>query len=61
MKKKRKLKKWVVWLLRILFILAFIVAASDGGTMEQFVISHIIAGIILMSSGYILIKNMEVE
>lgn len=59
--KKRKLKNWVVWLLRILFILAFIVAASDGGTMEQFVISHIIAGIVLIGSGYILIKNMEVE
>ena len=59
--KKRKLKKWVVWLLRILFILAFIVAASDGGTMEQFVISHIIAGIVLIGFGYILIKNMEVE
>ena len=57
--KNRKLKKWVKVVLKIMFVLAFLVGASDCQDTKVFVISHIIAGLIMVLSGYILVKNME--
>lgn len=58
--KKRRLKRWVVWLLTIISTLAFIIMASDCEDMSIFIISHIIATLVFVFCSYVLIKNMEV-
>lgn len=58
--KKRRLKRWVVWLLTIISTLAFIIMASDCENTSTFIISHIIAALVFALCSYVLIKNMEV-
>ncbi len=57
---KRRLKRWVVWLLTIISTLAFFIMASDCEDMTVFIISHIIAALVFGLCNYVLIKNMEV-
>lgn len=57
--KQRKLKKWVVYTLRFIFIISLLVGISDCGNFKFFVISHIIALVILLFSGIVLIKDMN--
>lgn len=59
MKRKRRLKKWVKNVLIVIFALSIIVGSSDSENFKFFVISHLIAGIAMLLSGTILIKNME--
>lgn len=56
---KRRLKKWVVWLLAIISTLAFFIMASDCEDMITFIISHIIATLVFGLCNYVLIRNME--
>lgn len=58
---KKRLKRWVVWLLTIISTLAFIIMASDCENMSVFIISHIIATLVFVFCSYVLIKNMEVR
>lgn len=57
--KKRRLKRWVKNLLVGILVLSIIIGSSECENMTIFVVSHIIAGITMILSGYILIKNME--
>ena len=57
--KKRMLKKWVVYLLRTIFVLSLLVGASECEDMKLFLISHIVAVATMTLSGYALLKNME--
>lgn len=59
MKRKRRLKKWVIYVLRTIFVISFIVGASDSENFKFFVISHLVAGATMLLSGIILIRNME--
>lgn len=61
MKPRRRLRKWVVYTLRVIFVLSFIVGGSDCEDMKIFVISHLVATATLCLSGYVLIKNMNME
>lgn len=58
---KKRLKRWVVWLLTIISTLAFIIMASDCEDLSIFIISHIIATLVFGLCSYVLIKNMEVR
>lgn len=55
--KRKKLKKWVVWLLRILFIGSVLVGISEVEDMKVFIISHLIAVIVMALTGYVLVKE----
>ncbi len=55
--KRKKLKKWVVWLLRILFIGSILVGISEVEDMKVFIISHLIAVIVMALTGYVLVKE----
>lgn len=57
--KQRKLKKWVVYTLRFIFIISLLVGISDCGNFKLFVISHIVALATLLFSGIVLIKDMN--
>lgn len=57
--KKRKLRKWVKVVLKVIFGLSLLIGASDCQDTKLFIISHIVAGVLMITSGYALIKNME--
>lgn len=57
--KKRKLKRWVKNILKVFCALAMLVGASECENLKVFLISHILAALVLTISGYLLIKNME--
>lgn len=59
--KKRKLKRWVVWLLRILFIGSVLVGISEVEDMKVFIISHLIAAVVMALTGYVLVKEANNE
>lgn len=59
--KRKKLKKWVVWLLRILFICSVLLGFSDAGSMKVFIISHLIAAVVMALTGYVLVKEANNE
>lgn len=59
--KRKKLKKWVVWLLRILFIGSVLLGFSDAGSMKAFIISHLIAAVVMALTGYVLVKEANNE
>ena len=55
--KKRKLKSWVRYVLGVIFIISILVSGSDSQDTKTFMITHIIAGIMLLVSGTLLVKN----
>ena len=57
MKRKRKLKQWVLNILYIIFFMSIIVAGSDSDSTKVFIIVHLIAGLVMTLTGYIIIKN----
>ena len=59
--KRKKLKKWVVWLLRILFIGSVLLGFSDAGNIKEFIISHLIAAVVMALTGYVLVKEANNE
>lgn len=59
--KRKKLKKWVVWLLRILFIGSVLVGISEVEDMKVFIISHLIAAVVMALTGYVLVKEANNE
>ena len=55
--KRKKLKKWIVWLLRTLFIGSVLVGISEVEDMKVFIISHLIAAVVMALTGYVLVKE----
>lgn len=61
MMKKYRLKKWVVYLLRAILLLSFLVMISEGENLTELIISHLIAGAVFFTSSIILINDIEKE
>lgn len=57
MGKRFKLGKWVVYLLRTIAILSFLVMMSEYQDTKIFIISHLVAMILFIVSVIILEKN----
>lgn len=56
MKKKYKLKKWVVWLLTLVNLLSLMVMGGESQSMKVFIISKLIAAAIFGLTTLILVK-----
>ena len=54
--KRRKLKRWVVWLLTLVNLLSLIVMGGESQSMKVFIISKIIAAAIFGLTTLILVK-----
>jgi hypothetical protein len=54
--KRLVLKKWVMVILAIINILAFIVMASEVDDLKLFVVSHLVACVIFTGNSMLIIK-----
>lgn len=59
--KRRKLKKWVVWLLTGIGTIAFLVMASECEITWLFVVSKIISAIVFSLCSYVVLKEVQNE
>jgi hypothetical protein len=51
-----KMKKWFEVLVEIIFMISIILGASDFSNLGVFIISKIVAIILIISTGYLLIN-----
>ena len=58
--KKLKFRKWVQYLLIIIFIIAFIICCSDCEDTNVYVISHAIAIAVIIADEYLLVKYTDI-
>lgn len=56
MKKKYRLKRWVVWLLTLVNLLSLVVMGGESQSMKVFIISKLIAAAIFGLTTLILVK-----
>lgn len=54
--KRRKLKRWVVWLLTLVNLLSLVVMGGESQSMKVFIISKLIAAAIFGLTTLILVK-----
>ena len=54
--KRRKLKRWVVWLLALVNLLSLVVMGGESQSMKVFIISKLIAAAIFGLTTLILVK-----
>lgn len=59
--KRRKLKKWVVWLLTGIGTIAFLVMASECTSTWLFIVSKIVSAIIFSLCSYVVLKEVQNE
>lgn len=54
-----KLRKWFENLLLIIFSISFIFCGAEHNNIKIFIISKLIAMVLMATSGYLLIKNID--
>lgn len=59
--KRRKLKKWVVWLLTGIGTIAFLVMASECTSTWLFIVSKIVSAIVFSLCSYVVLKEVQNE